>query len=344
MIFTLLLLLSTALVTGFIDPFFHYHAPLDSLEYPLNNQRYQNDGIVNHFSYDALITGTSLAENFKTSEFDALFGVNSVKVTFSGGTYSEITSNLHRALKANPNIRYVIYAIDEWFLYAGKDLILADGEYPTYLYDNDPFNDVNYLFNKDVFFNRTLQVLEFTSQGNRTTSFDDYSSWSFPTGREAVLTKYTRPEKAAEMISLTPKEAQTLDENLRLNFLQLAKAYPNTQFIFYFPPYSIINWDNHMQSGTLVRNVQALKLATEILLEADNIQVFSFYTDSALCTNLDLYNDQVHYNSQTNSLLLKRMYTGEYRLTRENYQAHWQDVLDFYLNYNYDSIFADPES
>ena len=338
---TLLLLLSIALLTGAIDPFFHYHPPLDSLQYPLNNQRYQNDGIVNHFSYDALITGTSLAENFKTSEFDSLFGVNSIKVTFSGGTYSEITANLQRALEANPNIRYVIYALDEWFLHAGKDLILADGEYPTYLYDRNPFNDVNYLLNKDVFCNRTLQVLEYTKQGNQTTSFDAYSSWSFPTGLQAILPKYNRQEKAPEQIPLSSEEAQNLEENLRQNLLRLAAEYPDTQFLFFFPPYSILNWDNHMQCGTLERNVQALKRATELLLEAENIQVFSFYTDTDICTNLDLYNDTVHYNSQTNSLLLKRMHTGEYRLTKENYQTHWQEVLDFYRNYDYDAIFAD---
>ena len=46
-----------AAVIGVIDPFFHYHKPLEGLSYPLNNERYQNDGIVKHFDYDAVITG-----------------------------------------------------------------------------------------------------------------------------------------------------------------------------------------------------------------------------------------------------------------------------------------------
>ena len=66
-----------------IDPFFHFHKPYtDVYYYNLNNQRSQNDGICKHFDYDALITGTSLTENFKTSEFDKIFGVNSVKVPY----------------------------------------------------------------------------------------------------------------------------------------------------------------------------------------------------------------------------------------------------------------------
>ena len=56
-----------------IDPFFHYHKPLSGLFYVLDNQRYQNNGIVRHFDYNAIITGSSMTENFKTSEFNNIF-------------------------------------------------------------------------------------------------------------------------------------------------------------------------------------------------------------------------------------------------------------------------------
>lgn len=46
-----------------IDPMFHYHAPLKFLSYPLVNERYQNNGIVKHFDYDSVITGTSKGDS-----------------------------------------------------------------------------------------------------------------------------------------------------------------------------------------------------------------------------------------------------------------------------------------
>ena len=76
------------------DPFFHYRSPRDYFYYDLEEQRYQNDGITRHFDYDAIITGTSMCENFSASEFDSVFGTNSIKVTFSGATYKEIEENL----------------------------------------------------------------------------------------------------------------------------------------------------------------------------------------------------------------------------------------------------------
>lgn len=67
-----------------VNPFFHYHKPLtEAYYYNLDNQRSQNDGISKHFDYDALITGTSMTENFKTSELDAIFGTNSIKVSYA---------------------------------------------------------------------------------------------------------------------------------------------------------------------------------------------------------------------------------------------------------------------
>ena len=53
-----------------IDPYFHYHGPLPQLSYRLYEERYVNDGISRHFSYDAIITGTSMAQNFKTTQMD----------------------------------------------------------------------------------------------------------------------------------------------------------------------------------------------------------------------------------------------------------------------------------
>lgn len=338
---TLVLLVSAAILTGTVDPFFHYHAPLEELEYPLTLQRYQNDGIVKNFSYDALITGTSLTENFKSSEFDSLFGTNSVKVCYSGGTYEEITTNLQTALEANPNIRYVLYGLDEWNLYGGKDLILADGEYPTYLYDDNPANDVQYLLNKEILFTNTLEVLDYTRKGGKTTTFDAYSSWEYPSGKEAVLSGYTRPPKSDTVTSFTDGMAHTMRENLQQNILALAKAHPDIQFLFFFPPYSILNWDLHVQEGLLDMHIDAMTLASELLLQAENVRLYSFYDDYALCTDFDNYRDVVHYHSGINSLLLQRMYNDEFRLTKDNYRQHWEEVRAFYSSYDYEAIFAE---
>lgn len=336
------ILITAGVLTAVIDPFFHYHAPLEGLEYPIDNQRYQNDGIVKNFSYDALITGTSMTENFKNSEFDALFGVHSVKASYSGGTFEEVFSTVQQAIAANPDLKIVIFSMEEWFLFSGKEMILADGEYPTYLYDEDPFNDVKYLLNKEILCSNTLGVLEYTRSGQTTTSFDDYGSWDgiFPYDAENVLGNYERAPKADTTAELREDLVVRLTDTVQNTIVKTAKEHPDIQFLCFFPPYSILNWDSHNQDGTLQRLVQAFTLATQQMLEADNIQLYSFYTDYDTVTDLDQYRDTVHYSGAVNSLLLQRMHDGEYRLTRDNYQAHWQEVLEFYQSYDYDALFT----
>ena len=55
-----------------VDPFFHYHKPDTSrYYYTLDNQRSQNDGIIRHFDYDAMIIGSSMTENFRDCQLTA---------------------------------------------------------------------------------------------------------------------------------------------------------------------------------------------------------------------------------------------------------------------------------
>ena len=91
-----------------IDPYFHFHKPFSFVSYRLYNERYTNDGISRHFEYDTIITGTSMAQNFKPSELDRIFGVTSVKETFSGAGFKELSENLDRALRRNDDLKMVI--------------------------------------------------------------------------------------------------------------------------------------------------------------------------------------------------------------------------------------------
>ena len=327
-------------LTAFVDPYFHYHAPLSFLEYPLNNQRYQNDGIVRNFDYDAIITGTSMTENFKTTEFDNLFNVNSIKVPFSGATYKEITQNLWRGLSENPETKIVIRSLDFYCLISDKDA-MGYNSYPTYLTDDNLFNDVKYLLNKEILFDSTLDVLQYTINGGKSTSFDEYSSWGsyFTYGKDEVLKRYTRPEKNTEIYSLSVAERDLIAGNIAHNIVELAEAYPDTKFYCYFPPYSIFFWDSLKQTGSFTKYIEAFTLATELMLQQENIYVFSFFDAYDVVTNLENYKDTEHHTAEINTQILHWMKNDEHKLTSDNFRVHWNDVKSYYDNYDYSKLF-----
>lgn len=84
------------------------------------------------------------------------------------------------------------------------------------MYDENPFNDVQYIFNKDVLLDDTLEVIKYNLQGRKNTDMDNYSEWGslYPSGREAVLRNYRTPKKKAEV----QKEFQRkMQQNVRKN-------------------------------------------------------------------------------------------------------------------------------
>ncbi len=136
----ILILSLTAILMIIIDPYFHYHKPLSFLSYRLGNQRYINNGIIKHFDYNAIITGTSMTENFKSSQFNKMFNVNSIKVPFAGVSYKEINDNVEMALKNKKNIKCILRGLDYGKINENFEKMFYDA-YPTYLYDYSIFNN-----------------------------------------------------------------------------------------------------------------------------------------------------------------------------------------------------------
>lgn len=340
-----LLLLALAVIVT--DPYFHYHKPYPFMSYRLYDERYTNDGISRHFDFDALITGTSMTQNFKPSEMDALFGTHSVKETFSGAGYQELADNLGRALKRNPSLRTVLLGLDSNGLLRDYDWKQYDN-YPTYLYDDNPFNDVSYLFNKSVFYHGVLTCAAMTLSGAPATTMDEYSSWQRPCGLEAILGSYDRnalleassAESALkESTEFGEDEYHKVAETITLNVLDIVNQYPDTVFYIFFPPYSICYWDAAHIQNTLDKEIKAMETAAGLLLECPNVRLYSFFDQYDVICNPDNYSDIGHYSGEINSRILQWIADGTGLLTRENYRENLNRDREFFLNYDYGSLY-----
>lgn len=341
-VFTVLLLICVAVPIIVFDPFFHYHKPLENYNYNVYDQRYSNDGIIRNFDYDAMIIGTSMTDNFRTTDMDAWYGTKSIKVPFDGASYKEIDRFICKAAKENENLKIVVRGLDFVNLYHEKDYMQYDESlYPNYLYNYNIFDDVKYVLDKEVLFTSTLRdVYFYTRSGSEKFNFDDYSAWyqisAF--GKEATLATYQRPEMAEEKAG---GEAfwTNLEGNITQNVMQTAKENPDITFYYFYTPYSILYFDREMRAGRLELNIDLAEKATEMMLECENIRLYSFFDLHEIICNLDIYKDIIHYNENINSRILKWMLNGTGLLTKENYKEHFDGMRQFYLNYDYDAIF-----
>lgn len=334
-------LIVIALIDADVDPYFHYRAPkTDQYFYRLDNERAQNDGIIKHFDYDAILTGTSMIQTSKTSLMDELFDTHAIKVPSSGATFSEINNYVCDAIISNPDLKVVIRGLDMNNFLDDKDKMREDmGTYPTYLYDDNVLNDIKYVLNRDVFWGRTLpMLLEQKTPG--ITSFDEYSNWmgQYPFGFDAVCTgKVTAPDTSKEK-HLSDREKARLIGNIQQNVTSLANGNPDITFYYFFPPYSIIWWRNQVDTGLIYKQVEAEKIVIEEILKSDNIKLFSFNNLTEITTNLDNYMDHAHHGDWINDMIMQYMHDGTCLLTKDNYKYYLEYELAFYKGFDYTSL------
>lgn len=336
-----------AALTIYKDPFYHYHRPLPQYdypqkEYPDSNERYLNDGITRHFSYEGIITGTSMAENFKASEAEALFGVRFIKLPYSGASFKELNDNLIRAYDAGKEIRYVIRPLDYGYMVSDKDKYDETFDYPFYLYNDNPFDDISYVLNKSILLNETIPVKRAKDGSGSNVDFDSYGEWnsyySGKFGAKYVLATYRVKDTPQPPQPFTEEDRELLLGNLRQNVTALADEHPETAFYLFFTPYSIGYWDFLKNTGKLEWQIEMERLSIEELLQHPNIKLYSFSDDFEMTCDLDNYKDYLHYGEWINSLILEQMKEEKHLLTKDNYQDYLKNIRNFYDTYDYASL------
>lgn len=324
-----------------VDPYFHFHKPIQGLAYLITNQRYVNDGIGRHFEYDAVITGNSMIENFMVSDFDYIFKKKSVKLPYSGGSYYEISTGLSRLIERNDKMNCVLWGLD--FQYMDQEWNYKKyRNYPEYLYDEDVFNDISYLLSKNAIA-QTVRTIARTLQGLDITTMDEYSSWQRENGKNKVLAYYNRPQEKKEsgIETIERINYQQISENINKNLVSIVEKNPQIEFMFFIAPYSIVWWDQLNQNDLIECQMEKERLLLEALLRYDNVKIYCFFDQTEAICNLDNYADIIHYSEEINSMILRWIEADIGRITLENVEHHLCESKKFFENYNYDLIFEE---
>ena len=291
-----------------------------------------------------------MIENFKTSEVDELFDVDSVKVPFAGASYKEINDCLVKSIKNNEGIKLVICGLDYGKLCNDKDVMRFDmGEYPVYLYNDNPFDDVEYIYNRDVLFEDCWKMYKNKEGGMPAgiTSFDEYSRWMHKYvgkfGSNTVLKDYPQFVEPEREYALTVEEKRLIKENLEQNIISTVKDNPQIEFYYFFTPYSAAWWGRIYEQGNLRKFIDIEKYAIEMLLGYENLHLFSFNMFTEITTDINNYRDKTHYGEWINSDILKYMYQGVGLLTKDDYIQYLEEEYNFYKNFDYNSLFEQED-
>lgn len=310
-------LLAAALVVV-VDPFFHYHAPLKGFPYLVDNQLSQNPGMAAHMEYDSAILGSSMTVNFQTTWFRELMGLNAVKLSYSAA-YPRDQANIMEILFNSRNnqgekrIRKVFLGVDVITYMGGVD----ETKYPIpeHLYNDGYLDDIKYVLNKDVLLNYILRPL---ADPDPTDLSNVYASWWTEEyySETWVLHNYTSPDQEEQELA-ADAYLEAVEENLAVNICPFIEENPQTQFVIFFPPYSILFWNDVLRENHLEATLEEYRYIASRLNAYENVEVYFFPDREEIICDLNNYADYSHYHPRYNRYMTECFADGTNRVARE---------------------------
>ena len=335
----LILCLMVMTVNIIIDPFFHYHKPI--IRYRLYNERYINDGIARQFEYDAIITGNSLSQNFKVSQYDELFETHAIKLPYAGANTVELWSALGRAVGQtkpgyNEHVKEILVCFDCEDIVNDQYWVRYEGA-PEYLYDDNLFNDLEYLLNKETLYKGTIYNVLMTLKARENTDFDEYSAWEKPTGPQMACAPLDLidPARVDAPILFGQKDMEYAKASLEYNVLPVVRGNKDINFKILLPPASIAKWAEYYDDGEVSYRIDSMDYILSTLLDEENVSIFGFADDTELITDLDRYCDTIHYDAGVSEWMLEEIAEGKNEITKGNLNEYINKLHDFYENYDY---------
>jgi len=334
-----LILAVLALIGGatyLFDPFYQYHKPIFGMDAVLYDRDNQVVGTIRTFDYDMVLLGSSVVENTDSSFLDHGYEGQTLKIIRASGSAADLLYYLQMAHE-HQELKRIFWCVDIFALTASEEVTLLGDDIPRYLYTETMLDDIPYLYNKEILFEKIPLMLAYHAQGRNTGghAYDWSANKEFCAS--GAMRAYERPAE------IRP-EADTSEwmANLSVNMQKIAEevtAHPEVEYIMFFPPYSMMWWDSGYVNGLGEGYFQILEQALPQLLSYENVRVFYFQDQQEIICNLDNYMDIIHFSPDINQYMIQCILDGDCEVTSENAEAVLEHMRQVYTYIITEGIF-----
>jgi hypothetical protein len=334
---TFILLSLVAGLNFLVDPLQFYrkavfYRPAFSIE-----QRYQNPGLARNYSYDTIIIGSSMTENFVPAYVDAKMGVKSLKLSMSGASALEEKLIIQTALNTG-QVKNVLLGLDYGSLKGVSDRVRnEDVPFPYYFYDQICYNDLPYLLSISTLKSSTLVLKNHYQQlpvaNADLEHLNNWNSWSI-FGRDVLMKLWQEEQKNKHIgVKLYDKmdgSFPAMQASFDKNILPLIKENPEVNFVIYYPPYSILRYRSIFEEDPelFYSELQIKRYIFTQLNKYTNVTVYDFQNDKSLNTRLDKYKDYSHHSQEYNEYIIESIARKDkrYQVTPWNLETMLGDL------------------
>jgi hypothetical protein len=273
-------------------------APIDT------NQRFSYPAIARSDNFDSVVLGTSTSRMLDPVRLDELFGARFANLSMNSATAWEQRQIGLLFLRHHPETRYLLLGIDTVWCETGVDYDRYTFRlFPEWMYDENPWNDLLYLFNDKALEQAVRQVQYLSgSRGGKyeANGFRDFlpadSAWDAAKARKSIYGNSNFDRSAATPIPETrPASLQPQAKYPAHQWLveMLDAAAPDTIKILFFVPYH----ENILRSQA-AHYADCKWRVLEIAAGHKNTHVVDFMRPSILTGNDANYWDSLHYKRE----------------------------------------------
>jgi len=306
--------------------------------------RYRYPGIIRNKDFDAVVVGTSMAQNFIKEDIDNLFQVDSLLLAIAGGSLREQSLMVQLALSTKKP-KTIIWEIYDGALVNGVNEVRKGAGFPFYMYDEDLFNDIFYLFN----FSNTVASIEAVGDFiiGRDIDNDDWKTMDFHSGKF----KHGCPELMQSQLRkgglLSEKKdlqipATDIRLNIDRNLLSIVRGHPDIEFVVFSPPvsYAFQAMLKKRQPGKFAAMTLAKDYLYPQLLGLPNVSLHEYFSEHTMVKDLENYRDLMHFSAELSHELLVSI-QQEKRKVLGNWHENLLKHNDELSNYPFERVLSD---
>lgn len=263
------------------------------------NQRYAYPALARAPRFDSAIVGTSMVRLLNPARLNELLGARFVNLAMNSATAHEQVEMNRLFLRHHPDARVLVYAIDDsWCEVTDSPARYTFRDFPEFMFDENPWNDLLYLFN-DKALENAVRMLELLN-GKRAPKYGpdgyhdftrDFGAYDLGRTRQRIYGSAT-PPPAPPPLDLEPAEAQSAPRMANLDLLPalLGAAPSAAKVVLLMPPMHV--WH---QQGNAANYRTCKARVLDIVAAGRPVTVLDYLLDSPVTRDDANYWDSIHY-------------------------------------------------
>lgn len=277
-----------------IDPIQRFSYDLEKPQIYPNNQVLRVAGAIYSHNYDGVLLGASISQNAKAVDFENAFGGQAVNFTISGSTVVDQAKVAKAALREKP-VKTLLWEL-HLTSFSQPDGQTNQAFEPYYLMDKDPFNDLQYWMSTQSLRDAKIK-LQRMGAASEMRLFDETMKWQKVFDNKIMYEKVCKTQD----FSTFSLDSSQVPLNIEKYVLPLVKENPETEFLFFVPPYSSSYYSGGYNAESVVN---AVEVARKALAGFANVRFTSFVSDEEVINDVSNYRDDLHFHPRINTRII----------------------------------------